>query len=153
MKKLLLLFTASLFLVSCSNEQKAKKAIRVYLSKNINDFKSYEPVEYGDLDGIFNNKYEKMLDAEMIIKDSIIFQRKVYEYKFENTDSLEKYTALLADAVEKLQLGTKDHEHKLIGFEQYHKFRAKNSFGATVMRIGLFTFDPELKRVTKYEGN
>lgn len=153
MKNNLILFSFIILFSGCTKEHKSEKAIKKYLSENMNDFKSYEPLEFDKLDSVFNNRFENMYNAELILADSIRFQKKVYQFRSTDTDSLNKYSNLLEIASSKLQEGTKDYKRELIGFQQYHKFRAKNSFGGTVLHIGLFTFDPELKNVIKYEVN
>lgn len=57
MKKRILTFIAlSVILFSCSNNtDRAKKLIKEELSKSLNDFKSYEPVQYGTLDSTFTS--------------------------------------------------------------------------------------------------
>ena len=49
MKKVILLAVMAVCLIGCTKEQKSKSLIKDYLSKNLNDFKSYEPVEYSDI--------------------------------------------------------------------------------------------------------
>lgn len=57
-KQKLVIMLFSLIVIGCSKEDKAKSLIKEELAKTMNDFKSYEPVEYGKLDSNITS-YEK----------------------------------------------------------------------------------------------
>lgn len=150
MKRIIFLFIGIFLMHGCSSETKTQRAIKEYLSRNLDDFDSYEPIEFGSVDSVFNNRYENMPDSESVLRDSIMAQKLVNDYT-NNPDSLNKYTLILNEATQKLKEGTKDYKRTLIGLEQFHKFRAKNKLGGTAIHIGLFTLDTKLEKVIDFE--
>jgi hypothetical protein len=126
MKKLLtLLAILTIISTSCSKEDKAKKLIKAELSKNMNDFKSYEPVEFSKIDSAFTSyegaEYERMLELP--------------EDQFN-------------EAMKKDSLDRVNFKPVFKGYSMLHSFRAKNSLGAVVLNRYRFYFDKDLDKVT-----
>lgn len=151
---LLLLFV--FFVISCtiSPEKKAKNTIKDYMFKTLNDYKSYEPVEYGNIDSLF---------SDYTMDETYISSTKLYKRNLEIKDSLEK----IFDRYKKYEIyPTRDeinllvvsnwyvnvtyshiidslkenyHSH-FIGMGLVHKFRAKNSLGNPFVFMAIYTF-------------
>ena len=67
MKKILSLAIIILFLNSCtnSNEGKAKILIKEYLTTTMNDYSSYEPMEFSRLDSVYSRYYKDSTYIEL----------------------------------------------------------------------------------------
>lgn len=96
-KSILTLLIAFTVLVSCSNEDKAKKAIKKHLSETMHDFKSYEPVKYGSLDSTYSkyyneNSYKTLSKTLDIFLDSVTrIHEKTRDLMSENEISALRY--------------------------------------------------------------
>ena len=134
MKKSILTIAALSFLIiSCSSpEKKAKKLIEGHLSKNMNDFKSYEPVEFSKLDSSFST-YERRtmdLDIDTVVTDDL---NSAYEKE-------DKFNA-------QEDINEKNFKPVFIGWRMNHQFRGKNAFGAMVLSDYNFQFDKDLTKI------
>ena len=163
MNRLILLLAIILFASSCSNEQKAKKAIETYLSKTLHDFKSYEAVEFGKIDSSFTFFMDaeefKTLDSRF---DELV--RAGHE-RDEASKSLhysnERNLEIINDLIEKHKFGSdsmriirekiEEFEHNFVrefnGYVVLHSFRAKNANGALVLSEKFFVLSPQLDKV------
>lgn len=151
MKKLLLLLTATLILSSCSNEQKAKKVIKEYLSKNMNDFKSYEPIEFLEIEPIYSHRYESVPDAEEILRDSIGMSKMFSSLS--DPDTVKKYNIIMDELMAPLREAEKNHVPKLLKYEITHRFRGKNLVGTLVLNQWTFYLDKDLTEVIDVNQN
>ena len=68
MKKAMLLAVMAVLFYSCSKEQKCKQLVKDYLSKNLDDFKSYDPVEYSKIFADSSTYYDDKIYNQL--KDS-----------------------------------------------------------------------------------
>lgn len=111
---------------ACKNtpEDKAKALIKDYLSKNMNDFKSYEAVEFGSLDSL-NTEFD--------------------ESKFLSIDTSISYNQRQADSIIASEKAKFKPEFE--GYMMTHVFRGKNSFGSLVLNKNAFLFDENLTEV------
>lgn len=133
-KSTLIAIALSWLVIGCSSpEKKAKKLIEEHLSKTMNDFKSYEPVEYSKLDSTFT-AYER---EYTIVADTTV------DGVDDNRSSIERQKE--ADAKEDLK--EKNFKPQFIGFHMNHQFRGKNSFGAMVISDYNFQFDKDLTNI------
>ncbi len=144
MKHYLKFFVIVLVLTSCtkSNEDKAKEGVKDYLKTNMNDFKSYEPVEWGAVDSLFLECQETQEYKEL--NDSIAF----YFDKSNNNTSHEewqKYFDLHQKASNKLIVMLKMYKPKFDGYKIIHKYRGTNELGAMVLNETWFYLDKDFK--------
>lgn len=151
----------SLILVGCnsSNDKKARKVIKEYLKSSMNDFSSYEPVEFSSLDSTFSTFFdtdegEKLNDE---IRETYDRSRTFYDvmskYKH-NPKITELYEKLyqdnerMADSLieikNKAELAYKT-EHE--GYKLNHKFRGKNALGAFMLYELVFFIDKDISKV------
>ncbi len=157
MKQLLCLLSLVVILSSCSKspEQKAKDLIKEEMKKSMNDFSSYEPVEYGKLDSAitpidtfgdsisYNSALQTMENAkkEMIefadTKSIAADYQNKYDKGKKESDSL------------KIVIDKKIKEYKPVfkGWVMVHKFRGKNKLGALVLNSIIYEFDKEITKI------
>jgi hypothetical protein len=166
MKASTFILTLVLLLVSCSSpESKAKKAIKESLRLTLNDFKSYEPVQFGKLE-VASSKYTDVpeLNLYKIKADSYIKSTKEEIDKAEiyNSDYTRYKSVSYAKVAEKFLDTAKIYIHKQdsirlhfvsepIGWQITHTFRAKNQLGGLAIHTYLFTLNQELTKVIKSE--
>jgi hypothetical protein len=159
MKKALSLVLIVLVFSACNNnEKKAQKLIKEYLKTSMNDFSSYEPVEFSKLDSTFSyyrdtdegKKLKKQLESTMeswsewnerarkasspVVEEMWLKFAKEYGIEF---DSLYNIDSIAEQSFKP--------EH--IGFEMSHKFRGKNALGAIMLTENGFYFDRDLTKV------
>lgn len=172
MQKLLLLLILSTALTSCSNEQKAKKAIKEHLSKTMHDFKSYEPVEFGTIDSSFTTfietkEYKTTLARFELFNDSA--ERAIKEIKdliYLNRTSnarlreMQKAGMVLSDSLtsiaNRMASLEKSFTPEFNGYSLAHSFRGKNPNGALILSTKIFKLTPQLDEVIDVvdpEGN
>lgn len=152
------------FSLSCkqSIDKKTKKTINAYMFKHLNDFKSYEPVEYGSIDSLF---------SDYTMDETYIHSNERYKRNLEVIDSLNKIfdwnkryeippttgdINLLVDItmftkvtypkiIDSLKRNYQSH---FIGMGLIHTFRARNAFGGTRLCSWQFIFSPNFETVT-----
>ena len=123
-----------LFCIGCKNkDDKVKELIKQELSKTMNDFKSYEPVEFGKLDSTFT-AYDR---ATFSLVDTIA------------AESIEKQLKIEKEFNEEQDRKEKAFKKEFTGYAMTHTFRGKNSFGAMVLSKYRFFFNKELTKVTE----
>ena len=135
MKKLFLsLLIISSTLLSCtkSNDEKAKDLIKSDLSKKMDDFKSYEPVEFSKLDSNYSeyikHSFDKYSDTLIGVPEHELILKEL-DY---NNNQLRKQM---------------EFKPEFIGYKMEHSFRGKNKLGATVLNKITFLFDKDLTHV------
>lgn len=154
------------FSCSTSPQEKAEAAIKEYLSKNLNDAKSYESVEFGKLDSVFTScedlqDYKDTMalhkEAEVFIPQSkekiksLIDENKALSSTFEFKESISKMKAIIREmeirdsmAVAYLENIKHNFKPEFVGFDLVHKYRAKNAMGALILKTDTFKFDKNL---------
>jgi hypothetical protein len=167
MKSYAFIFTLALLLVSCSSpESKAKKAIKEKLRLTLNDFKSYEPVQYGKLE-VDSSKYTDIpevsqfnskADADLATSNEYGSKADIYDSEY----TMNQYRAYLQVSSQfldsaKLYIAKVDSiklhfVSKPIGWKIIHSFRAKNQLGGLSLYNYLFTLNQELTKVIKSEN-
>lgn len=164
----LLFLLPFLFTLSCKQESmtdKAKKEIKLHLSKTMHDFKSYEPVEFSTLDTLYssytesNNYKIDMLSFDEYTTLSRHYTEYVKLYtKYYYSDSVKKYNGLAketlakADSVnQKMIKERKGFNPQFIGYTLLHSFRGKNMNGAMILKREKFQFDSTMKFVMATE--
>lgn len=107
-----------------SNDQKAKELIKKKLFTTMNDFKSYEAVEFETLDSAFTRfdvmKYNPTGTFGNVMPKAVVLSIQKEKARF---------------------------KPKFIGYQMIHTYRHQNEFGATVLEKRLFFFDKSLSRV------
>jgi hypothetical protein len=157
-----LLTTLALFTVIACNqkakEDEAKSAITKYLSTAMNDFSSYQPVEFGKMDTLHQQFDESELGKKM---NSDMDSLKTQRNKLKDEADQVKYDEP-ARAIPLLQEATRltKEEGKILdsyidsagsyrgpikGYGMLHSFRGKNAMGAFVMNRWYFTMDTAFK--------
>jgi len=121
----------------CSTpEKKAQQAVTNYLKENLNDWKSYEPIEWSYYDSSFSN-----YDDEFTILKS---QLKLLQSKADLSLSLADLTAYKQqkDSVNNLSIfldsARVNFKPSFNGYRIQHKFRAKNYQGNYIINERLF---------------
>ncbi len=157
MKKIiyLSLLMVALTLVGCnSNENKAQKLIKDYLSKNLNDASSYESIEFSELDSTFSNFYFSQEGKELAEKQDFAHNR-AFELTMEDIleenpliqDSIRIYKQIEADCKNEYDAKALTYVGDFNGWKMSHKYRAKNALGAIIINTTRFTFDKDLTEV------
>jgi len=161
MKKIILIL---IFLSSCntSPEQKAEKLIEEYLRKSLNDYKSYEPVEFSSLDTIFSSldtwkpydSIARLRDAADVIAKTFKQENEKYFYNKPKLANSFLQDALKEEDTVRTMTNLLDSMNrkffpKRIGWKMTHTLRAKNAFGAVVLNKITYFFDENLTRVIK----
>ena len=143
-----------------------KSEIKDYVSKNFNDPKSYELIEFKVVDSITPHEIakisiedtkmdlkmdkESLLDAKKLLED--LQNEKMNDLLVGAQESYNNYK-LMVESDEKI---IKDDEKKLnnndvYGYVVLHKFRAKNAMGALLLQEKAFLFDKENKLIGMYD--
>ena len=161
-----------ILLMACqSPADKAHKLIKEELFKNLHDFSSYEPVEFGKLDSVYTTiaftdahellKWGNVLadSAQKLIKAAQVFEKSRKEYPF--CDSMYLITSRLADSL--LTIARENIEHsdsisrnfkpQFCGFRMSHRFRAKNAQGNILLSENEYFFDKKITMILKIQKN
>ena len=76
MKKLLLFSVCMAILCSCnSNQKKAERLVKQYMKENLDDYKSYEPIKFSELEPILIKE-----QAEKVLKVAIDHKKNREDY-------------------------------------------------------------------------
>ncbi len=157
--KVLLLIPILFLLISCNSPEKmAKTAISENLKLTLNDFKSYEPVEFGKLDSSMS-KYEKSPRGQALLdssdKYSGAYKHLNDRLAYESDPRIALVILNLANKrLEQSQSFVKQfnkeapfYKPQFIGWKMQHSFRAKNLAGNFGINHFLFYLNPELTKV------
>ena len=151
-------------MVACSTpESKAKKAIKESLRTTLNDFKSYEPVQFSKLEVDSSkytdvpevSQYNSQADADLATSNEYSSKAEIYysEYTIDKYRAYVQVSSQFLDSA-KLYLAKVDSiklhfVSKPIGWQITHTFRAKNLMGGLGLHTYLFTLNQELTKVIK----
>lgn len=147
----------ALTFVGCnnSNEKKAQKLIKEYLSKNLNDDSSYESVEFSKLDSTFSVFYFSPEGEKLREKQDFAHERAfdlsindILETNPKIQDSIKIYKQIEEETEKIYNEKEQNYKGDFIGWKMTHKYRAKNGLGATVLGTTNFTFNKELTEIT-----
>lgn len=148
-----------LLAISCAtDEQKMQKVIKDYLYKTLDDYKSYEPIEFQPSDSLFSDwTMDPALAALEILNEKYKNQgdslkremerKKAYGYSATsilNADwnDFVEATWFTTVTYKSLRDSIKNHfVSEFIGYGIDHSFRAKNKLGATVRSNYQFIID------------
>lgn len=159
MNKYFLYSIVLLFAVACSSEeQKMQKVIKNYLYQTLDDYKSYEPIEFQPSDSIFSDwtmdpllpKIEADYARMKKIADSleVVNKRKAaLGYSLDDiTDDINMYilsTYYTTVAYSSKRDSIKNHYvSEFIGYGINHSFRANNRLGGTERHNYQFILNP-----------
>jgi hypothetical protein len=155
---------ASTFFSCSSPEKKIKNAILQDLKMTLHDFKSYEPIQFGQIE-VATSEYTDLPEYKSLMKQIDVCMKEADNYNelkriYENSEySRDKYWANL-----KLQLRALENakvcdakidsiklhfSSQTIGWQITHRFRAKNLAGNLSIHDYLFVVDKEYKKVIK----
>jgi hypothetical protein len=164
MKTYTLFLTLAFLLFSCSSlEDKAKKTIKENLRLTLDDYKSYEPVQYGKLEYAMS-VWADAPEVTSLLKKETYYITKCLEYKEKyelyDFDVLSKdftmyfdLSGVYLDSAEYIDEKIKTFETNFtperIGWQMTHSFRAKTSAGNLKLNKYLFIFDNGISRVIK----
>lgn len=142
MKKIIIALAAIILLASCSTN-KAETEIKDYITKNINDPASYEPVSFSeqlaDITTVYDDGYINSLNTQI---EALKPWKDVYR-----NNNTEKYIEVLnkLSAMYSAQNAYFDaYKNKPCGYKVKHTFRRKNKAGGVVMDSITFRFDSSL---------
>ena len=165
MKKIFFISIVLLF-ISCTKDQKCKSLIKDYLSKNLDDYSSYEPVEFSKIIfdsttyyesdiykyyGLKANAFEVTLglkepdlktDELMYVRDTATLDG---EKKINYNDSLSYYMKKQNDFAASFK-------RKHIGWEMAYKFRV-NINGNSKLFVGFFKISMDYSKIELAEIN
>ena len=152
MKKVILILSFSMVLISCSNESKMKSGIKDYFDKNAKDPKSYEFVELKVFDTLTIGKVAKQVieDIDQNIKtenDNITFENDLMAKYPTVTGSEEKekikssQDMIKSYNTDKEKIKTFLNSKEIVLYNATHKYRLKNGFGALDLSSSDFVFD------------
>ena len=143
MKKILLASVLVVMLCACSQQHKAEKMVKKYLKENLDDFKSYDPISFSDLQPIY-------------LKD--VIEDDISRY----TDEAEKFSVFSDSGDAQLQSIYTKTRHKIDslnevlhtvdasiidGWKIEHSYRATNKLGATEKHTEVFEFDKDMSEI------
>ncbi|MFZ4707175.1 MAG: hypothetical protein ACOYMF_14315 [Bacteroidales bacterium] len=170
MKKLLSLVLALLIATSCinNNERKAKKLIKKYLKTTLNDYSSYDPMEFSKLDPVYSRYYQDSTYIELDrIQSSNLDLIKTFEETIEKANEFNERAGRILDRrgitsepylknarieedrlSQKMKIFRNNYKSKMAGFSMVHKMRAKNTMGGIMIYEKIFFFDKELTKAT-----
>lgn len=158
-------FVCVLGACSLSNEDKAKRAVKNYLKENLDNFKSYEPVSWGNLrefsiDSIKQNDnyYQEHLHSAnealkrskelRIIIDSIISKKDTMSIEYaEIVAQIEGCKARYESEQEKLSNYLKTVYPNDSYWVIDHKYRASNNIGALILNEETFYINKDCSSV------
>ncbi|MFR2068898.1 MAG: hypothetical protein ACLS4S_01385 [Bacteroides nordii] len=162
-RKITFLLLLAISIISCtlSPEEKAKKTIKDYMFKTLNDFESYNPVEYGNIDSLFSDytmdqvyiEGTKIYKRSLEIKDSLnkIFDRnKIYDISPTENElnlflTINWFTNITyPNVIDSLKRNYQSH---FIGMGLIHKFRAKTNSGGIRLCSWQFILSPNFEEV------
>jgi hypothetical protein len=148
-------------LASCSKSKEdiAKSLIKENLKTTLNDFNSYEPVEFGKLDTSFSKL--DLFNEEMELKklndkvDEIALNKYDLDRTIKDIQADKESLILIQkanDSISKLiENKKKNFKPQLAGFKMKHTLRAKNALGATILQTYTFYFSEDLTKVYNVE--
>lgn len=150
---------------SSSNEDKAKRAVKDYLKENLDNFKSYEPVSWGNLrefsiDSIKQNDsyyQEHLHSANEALKRSKELRIIIDSYKSEKDTMSIEYAEFVAQ-IEGCKARYESEQEKLSNYlktaysdDSYwvidHKYRASNNVGALILNEETFFINKDCSSV------
>lgn len=156
MKKIIQLLAIFVLLASCnSQEKRTKKLINENMRTTLNDYKSYEPIEYGELEPT-KTKFEQTADGKAIDLEILAHLQKNNEYLDMGINSvgMAKFYMDLAEKEMKIadNLSYKrDQKARAYKGEDCwsltHIFRAKNAGGIYGIHNSTYYFDKEITKI------
>lgn len=164
MQKLLIVILMILTVASCTlnSDKKAKNLIRDYLKNHMNDFSSYESVEFGQITGDSTN-IEDTEKGKALFGEKKVLEESLKQYFLNNTiinsgkpdkeiqkelyDSALKFESEIVDVDVQLKKLEDKFNPSLKGYFMTHKFRSANTYGKKIIGELTFYFDKDLTKV------
>lgn len=145
--KYLLSLVLIICLLSCntSNEDKTKALVKEYLSKNLNDPKSYEEVSWGKIDSsfiTFEERYRIELHTLEKLSTDAISELRNGDISIGN-ENKKSYDSLNL-VIENLK---KQYKPTFNSLMIRHDYRAKNAFGAVVLQSKTFYISDDFSKI------
>jgi hypothetical protein len=152
----------AIILASCSmsNEEKARDLICEYMKNHVHNAKSYEVVEFGNLDStftsllddsVFYNAFEKRLVCQKMrnqLYDETQLWRKIDQNRYNHYN---QKLALYVDSADMYYKQEQEARKRFIpqfdGFVMSHTFRTNNELGNPVLNKVAIVFNKELTKV------
>lgn len=156
MKRILIFLSILTIFTSCNNQDRqAKKLIKENMRSTLNDYKSYEPIEFGVLvhgKTSFGQSFEgKLLDS-----DILSHLEKMNEYLDEGIASTSMSQFYLDKSNEEKKIADELSAKRIKEYENYkgeecwkmtHLFRAKNAGGLYGIHNSIFYFNKEITKI------
>lgn len=148
MKKLLLFSVCMAILCSCSsNQKKAERLVKQYMKENLDDYKSYEPIKFSELEPILiKEQVEKVLKVAIDHKKS----REDYIYYLDSTQLKEQlaYIASIDADIDSLKrVCDSASVDDIYGWCFEHSYRSANKIGAMEKKTETFYFNRDITEI------
>lgn len=160
MKKIILFTALSLVLLSCSKsqEEQAQENAKEYLSKKLDDPKSYESVSFGNLEKGKSSYQDEEEYKKLVLEYEDMDKRVTDAYDFamsmthENTiksatESYNKLASMRSSVLTETEQYLKKYKSVDI-FKMKHSFRANNKIGALILDSCTVVFDKQLSVIS-----
>lgn len=143
MKNILLASVLVVMLCACSQQHKAEKMVKKYLKENLDDFKSYDPISFSDLQPIYLkdviqediDRLTDEVDKFSVFNDSDDAQlQSIYTEACHRADSLKNVIDTVNGTI-------------IDGWKIEHSYRASNKLGATEKYTEVFEFDKDMSEI------
>jgi len=169
-KKILLLALLAIVFVSCDNspEARAKRLIKEEMRKTLNDFSSYEPVEFSPLTDTFTDtmddtdipqlwkrydslkaNWEARTKFEASAGSLYGFDSEVYKLRKSQTDSVSDLCKKTLSMINEIN---ENFTSEKIGVQLTHSFRAKTMIGSLKLEEKVYVFDEDVTRIIRSYG-
>lgn len=151
MKKLLLFSVCMAILCSCnSNQKKAERLVKQYMKENIDDYKSYEPIKFSELEPILVKE-----QAEKVLKVAIDHKKSREDYiattHYLDSTQLKEQLAYIAsidadiDSLKRVCDAASVDD--IYGWCFEHSYRSANKIGAMEKKTEIFYFNRDITEI------
>jgi hypothetical protein len=156
MKNAVLFLLVSLTFACSTPEKRAKDLIKEDLSKTLDDYDSYQSVEYGPITPLTELELIKESSDYLLKSGDALFSGNSYY----SSKSLSNKYDLLKQKIDnkKVQLETTFPEAKnditngrFLEYKMDHKFRAKNRIGTYLLAHYIYYFDSSVTKIVGIE--
>ncbi len=159
MKKLLILLLALFVCVSTNaqvkkivtKQQKAEMLIKKFMNQNLNDFKSYEPIEYSKIDTLKSLFIHTELQTSLMNLANLAmayYEKSDAELNLGNYQSQrEKLIPIAREIINTSKKYREGYPKIGIGWVINHKCRSKNKIGNLKLGTWTFGFDKNIENI------
>ena len=156
---ILLIFVGVCFSCTPSPEKKAQELIKTNLSKTMQDWNSYEAVEFGKLDSTFTTfqddkkwkgyyLYQQLFEGKSDRLHKLADSEENPKKKIQILDSALNALSVSERYLDSLHAFQKNFKGEFNGWKMIHTYRGNNSLGAKIIAKTVFYFDKDITGVT-----